>query len=166
MINTKRKLSSVVIKRGLIYFVSVQIIAEFTTDVVQLSICDKKSSALKSWLLSRHTLSNSSYTLSGLFKAAITSEIQILVQLDNLNTFKLMKGSRIDLVPIGKDTEIDGVIASLKHDGKRRKSFMFSLITRKQKFLNGMRHVDDTWIIRRSGIYLISTDVSISVRER
>ena len=166
MVNTKGKLNGIVIKKNIVYFISIKLIAEFTADAVELSICDAKNFTLTSWILMRHAISNSTYSLSGLFNANATGNIKASIHLKSESSFSLIKGSHITLVPIGKGSDVTGLIASLGATQKIRSSSMSKLLPREIRFSNGLKLMEDTVIIKRSGIYLITVDISVSLHGR
>ena len=166
MANTKGSLNDILIKKNTIYFVSIKLIAEFTTDAVELSICDEQNSTLTSWILMRHAASNSTYFLSGLFNTKVTGSVKVSIQLKSGNSFTLIKGSHISLVPIGKGSDVTGLIASLNATLKINSSSMAKLLPKETRFSSGIKLMEDTVIIRRSGIYLITVDISVSLHGR
>ena len=167
MVETKRKLNGVWVKKDVVYLVSMELIAELTADIVNLSIFDEVGSLQKACVLMRHSLSKSTHSLSGLFKATETGRLRVSIQFKNGKRVKLIKGSRINLVPLGKESEVTGLIVLLgKNDDKEKSNIIYDLLPKETKFSNGTEVMQDTMIIRKTGIYFISADISVSLHGR
>ena len=165
--NAKSKPSGAFITKNVIYLISIEVIAEFTNDVVKLSLHDEENSTFAAWVLMRHALSNSTYSMSRLFKASVTGSIAVSVEMESgAASFKLIKGSHISLVPIGKEPDVTGWIASLRQAQRKDSSSIFRLIPNEVKFTNGIKYIQDTLMIRRTGIYFIAADVSVAMHGR
>lgn len=163
--DAEKKFNGIMAKKGYVYFVLMRVIAIFATDELDLQVCDEANSTLMSWIISRHSSSQStSYALSGIFKSAITGQLHLEIRSRNASQFKIVKGSLLNLIPIREAPKAIGLVTSLQLSAQEKSWFGVQPVS--ISFINGFKLMDDTLIVYRNGIYLVTLDISITTQAR